>query len=319
MPLEPVPVSEVPWAFMRSRSAAYDSFEYLAFRVLTTVMGFFSPRSGRWVSRVFGRAMMWYDSKHRRIAEKNLRLADPPVCPPEEIPKMIRRVYEHVALSVFELAHVSRKVRGADIDRHFVTKGGDRILQVLKDGRGAIMVVGHLGNWELAGFGLGLMGFPIHSLARPVKNPHIDRYVNRLHMSTGQKIISRFSAMRAMIETLRDRKILAILADQDNRETGLFPIFFGRPASTVRSPAVLALKYDVPLFPTEIYRSNGRQVIHFDEPIEPGELPEEEATVSAITQTVTRRLEQFIRRHPDQWMWLHKRWKTKPEKARRKL
>ena len=101
-------------------------------------------------------------------------------------------------------------------------------------------------------------------------------------------------------------------------ETGLFPIFFGRPASTVRSPAVLALKYDVPLFPTEIYRSNGRHVIHFDEPIEPGDLRDGEAPVEAITQAVTGRLEGFIRRHPDQWMWLHKRWRTRPEKAKRK-
>jgi KDO2-lipid IV(A) lauroyltransferase len=108
--------------------------------------------------------------------------------------------------------------------------------------------------------------------------------------------------------------MLVLLADQDARQSGIFVNFFGRPASTVRGPAVLSLKYDAPIIPTNIYRIGPfRHHVYYGEPIEPAAFRDREDPTHAMTQAHVSALEGFIRQHPEQWLWMHRRWKTQPK------
>jgi KDO2-lipid IV(A) lauroyltransferase len=290
---------------------------YLLVRYISLCMEVLPYPAAKRVSRAVAWGLHLVDRKHRKIATRNLLMADPPVCTPEEVPAMVRRVYEHIALSLVEMLRLPNMLKRGGLGNFVNMKGFNQIDDAIDEGRGALVVIAHLGNWEIGGVASSMAGYPIHSLARPITNKYIDRYLNAFRTSAGQTIISKYNALRAMIQVVRENNMLVIQTDQDNRRTGVFPMFFGRPASTVRSPAVLALKYDFPIFPADCYREGDMHYMTIDDPILPADFRDEEDPITALTQAYTSKLEEFIRRHPEQWMWLHRRWKTTPEKAKR--
>jgi KDO2-lipid IV(A) lauroyltransferase len=153
----------------------------------------------------------------------------------------------------------------------------------------------------------------MHAIARPLDNPYLDRYLNRFRTGTGQEIVSKYDVLRQMGEFLHRNKIVIFLADQDARRHGLFVPFFGRPASTFKAPAVMALRHGVPLLMADIYRTGffrHEGIVHPPLEIPPGMKGEE--AVRHLVTAYTARLEGFVRRHPEQYLWLHRRWKTRP-------
>ncbi|MHC4607400.1 MAG: lysophospholipid acyltransferase family protein [Planctomycetota bacterium] len=290
---------------------------YVILRVLIFFIEQLSPGGARRMAVVIGRVVHALDRKHREIGRSNLRAAEPPVCTPEEVPAMVRRIYEHLGQSFVEFLRVPRLAAGGKLFENVRMEGMEALDGRLRSGRGVIVVIAHLGNWEVCGVALSLAGYAIHSLARPLSNPFIDRYLNRFRGSGGQDIIPKYNALKAMVEVVERGEMLIIQGDQDARKNGVFPTFFGRPASTHRSPAVLALRHDIPIFPGEIFRENGRHVMRPHDPLMPADFRDAEDPVLALTQAYTSKLEEYLRRPPDQWMWLHRRWKTKPERARR--
>jgi KDO2-lipid IV(A) lauroyltransferase len=287
---------------------------YVLLRYVIATLDVFSYDFARRVGKLIGRIMYVLDAKHRRIAVKNIERAEGMPKRTREIHRLVRRVYEHFAVGAIETLLLPRMVLRGDLDRVVKLENFHLLDEALSRGRGAIVVLAHMGNWEVTGLAVSRKGYDLSSIARPIENPFLDAYVNRLRKSTGQEIIPKHRAVRSMAESLKANKILAILADQNARKNGVFVPFFGRPASTVRSPALMALKYGAPILAANCYRSgrNEYRVILTPEiPIPKG--PDREKLVERITADVTARLEGFIRQHPEQWMWLHARWKTKPE------
>jgi KDO2-lipid IV(A) lauroyltransferase len=191
--------------------------------------------------------------------------------------------------------------------------------EVRRRGKGMITVIGHLGNWELIGLAVCAAGLPLHSLARPIENPWVDRHLQRFRTQTGQRIISKYEALGEMIRVIRGNEILIVQVDQDARKHGIYVDFFGRPASTHRSPAILSLKYGTPIVVADIFR-DGDGIHHcvLSDPLLPDEFRGRPDPVRALTQAYTAKFEECVRAHPDQWFWLHDRWKTaekKPEEA----
>ena len=286
---------------------------YLLLRYVIAALDVFTYDFARRVGKLIGRIMYALDGKHRRIAVKNSERAEGMPKRPRDIHRLVRRVYEHFAVGAIETLLIPRMMLRGDLDRVVKLENFDLLDAALARGRGAIVVLAHMGNWEVAGLAVSRKGYDLSSIARPIENPFLNAYVNRLRRSTGQEIIPKQRAVRSMAESLKANKILAILADQNARKNGIFVPFFGRPASTVRSPALMALKYGAPLFAVNLYRSGRNEyrcVMSPEVPIPKG--LDREKAIEKITADVTARLEGFIREHPEQWMWLHARWKTKP-------
>jgi KDO2-lipid IV(A) lauroyltransferase len=299
--------------FRLRRFLPAQAIAYLFLRYIIAALDVFTYDFARRVGKLIGRIMYVLDAKHRRIAVKNIQRAEGMPRSEREVHRLVRRVYEHFAVGAIETLLIPRMVSRGDLDRFVKLEDFHLLDEALAKGRGAIVVLAHMGNWEVSGLAVSLKGYDLSSIARPIENPFLDAYVNRLRRSTGQEIIPKHRAVRSMAESLKSNKILAILADQNARKNGIFVPFFGRPASTVRSPALMALKYGAPILAVNTFRSGRceyRAVMTPEIPIPKG--LDREKAIEKITTDVTARLEGFIRAHPEQWMWLHARWKTKP-------
>jgi KDO2-lipid IV(A) lauroyltransferase len=289
---------------------------YLLFRVTMMVANMFPPRRSPLMSRLVGLLVRAIDRKHVRIAAKNLSKSTG-ICSAEEIPRFIARVYDQAAQGIVELLHVPRLLQRRDLLRQVKLVHFDILTRCASEGRGVIIVIGHLGNWEIGGLAVTLSGYPIQSLARPIANPWINRYLVRLRTLTGQKIIPRDRALGEMIRVLLQGGMLVIQVDQDARDLGVLVNFFGRPASTHRAPATLSLKYGAPIVMVNTYREeDGVNYAVCTEPIYPAEYRDRPDPVNALTQAYSDRFESFVRQHPDQWFWMHDRWKSAERAAR---
>jgi KDO2-lipid IV(A) lauroyltransferase len=200
-------------------------------------------------------------------------------------------------------------------------QGHEAVLDRLLDGGPMIMVTGHFGNWEMAGYIFGMFGFPPSSVYRPLDNVFLDRYVRSFRERTGQHLIPKKGGFDEMLEILQSGKVLSFIADQDAGEKGLFVDFFGRPASTHKAIALLAIEHHAPVLVGCARRIGPgfRYEVACEEIIEPSELPGTPDDVRILTQRYTSALERIIRRNPEQYLWLHRRWKHQPKpKTKRK-
>ncbi|MBI5867995.1 MAG: lysophospholipid acyltransferase family protein [candidate division Zixibacteria bacterium] len=179
-----------------------------------------------------------------------------------------------------------------------------------QQGKGALLVSGHFGNWELLGAWIRAMGYAVDFVVKPVRNPLVDRLYNQCRASMDVGIIHTQVATKGILKSLQAKRFVAILADQYSGAEGIDVEFFGRPASTPRGPAVLALKFGCPLLTGVLERlDGGRYVAHVDGPIEYSPTGNQETDVRAITGEIAQRLEAHIRKTPSQWLWTHRRWR----------
>jgi KDO2-lipid IV(A) lauroyltransferase len=192
-------------------------------------------------------------------------------------------------------------------------EGKNHLDWVLQNGKGAVLVAGHFGNWELMGAALAQMGYPVKFLVGEQHNKLVDDVMNRNREHMGIGIIHMGVAVRGVIRALRDNQMVALLSDQDAGREGVFVDFFGRKSSVHQGPAVFALKMGAPvLFGSAVRLPKGRmriivELLRFDELKEV--TPE---NIRIVTQAYTSLLERAIRAYPDHWFWMHRRWKTKP-------
>jgi KDO2-lipid IV(A) lauroyltransferase len=288
-------------------------FLYVVLRAVLMIVGMFPYAMAPRVGRFLGWVVQLFDRRHRRVAVKNLEKSRG-VCPPDAIPEFVDRVYGNLGMLAVEMMMIPKLIdrigEVVRLERFHVAE------EVRRRGRGMITVIGHLGNWELIGLAVCAAGYPLHSLARPIENPRLDRYLTAFRTQTGQRIIPKHHALGEMIRVLQKNEVLIIQVDQDARSHGVYTDFFGRPASTHRSPATLSLKYGTPIVVADIYRENGVHHCVLSDPILPEAFKGAPDPVKALTQAYTQKFEECVRRHPDQWFWVHNRWKSaerKPE------
>jgi len=287
---------------------------YLAVRFLLTGVHACSERMILRLALGLGRFMFAVDRKHRKIATQNLLRAEGMPRDPATISRLVRRVYEHFGTAFGESLIMPRQMARGVLREQMTLVDFHHLEEALRKGRGAIIVSPHLGNWELAGIRATMEGYPINSLTLPLGNPFIHEYFLRLRTAAGHRLIPREGAMKAMVQCLKANKVLVFLADQNAHEAGVLVPFFGRPASALRVPAIMSIKYGAPLVPMNLYRApTGRHFVVATPPMEAPSGLDHETAVQQLTAAYTRRFEEFIRQHPDQWLWLHRRWRANPE------
>jgi KDO2-lipid IV(A) lauroyltransferase len=298
----------------KERRPATEFAVYLAVRAAVCFIQALSLGQSRAVSRLLARIAFKVDRRHRDVAKENLRHAFPDRYSEPELDRLVLRVYEHFMGLVTEIAHLPRKLHLTNWRKYLELGGGERTVAALTSGKPLLIVTGHFGNWEMAGFALGLLGFKTYAVARVLDNPHLERYLKRFREKTGQKILAKKGDFDHMQELLAEGAAIATLADQDAGPRGQFVNFFNRPASTYKSIALLAIEYGVPILvigTPKVGEPMRYKVVAADF-IDPAEYADRPDAVKAITQRYTSALEGVVAQYPEQYFWLHRRWKHQP-------
>jgi KDO2-lipid IV(A) lauroyltransferase len=305
----------------KQRSAATDYAVYLVLRFIVCMLQALPYRAGATFAGTLAWLVFHIDKRHTNVARENLRRAFPGRFDEAQLDALVLQVYRHFCTLVIDIIHLPRKLNPHTWRRYLEIPEIPKVIDCLLSGRPLLLATGHFGNWEAGGYTLALLGFTTHAIARPLDNPYLDDFLRWFRERTGQKILAKKGDFDQMQSILARGGLLATLADQDAGQRGLFVDFFGRPASTHKAVALLALEYKVPMMVLGIRKLRGelRHELHIADVIYPEEYEGQPDAVRAITQRYTHALEQTVRAAPEQYFWLHRRWKHQPmpKKAKR--
>ena len=290
--------------------------EYLAVR---GVVGFLAVLPLGLAFRA-GEAVMllvyWIAVPIRRVGLTNLAIAFPDR-PPAERKRILRASVLNLGRMVAELAHLPHTSDEELRDRvRFEDETWWREAIGWERPTGVLLLGGHFGNWELLVYAHGRRGHPFTMVHRPMRNPLIDRWLNAFRARAGTRLVRKHHAATEVLRALRQKQLLVIPFDQNStRNLGVFVDFFGVPASTNAGIARIGLRADAPIVPGFIVRqgSSARHVVHLLPIIYPEHTGNRKADVLRTTQQLSAIFEDMVRRHPEQWLWVHKRWKTRPD------
>jgi KDO2-lipid IV(A) lauroyltransferase len=263
-----------------------------------------------------GRGLGWiYGSviRHRRSEALTALSRSFPDWSENERQRILKAMYRNFAVNYVE---IMRLAGGADDDlRELVVIEGEEIVQdVLRRGKGALVLTAHLGNFDLLAMFTAQRGYPLTIISKEIKNPALNDLWMRLRERYGVKIVLSHNSMRACFKALKGNGLLGFILDQNRpHDQGIFVTFFDRPACTTPGLAFISAVTQAPVLPVFIHRTDdGRHHVRVLPAIEPPADREEE-TLRSATQQYTTIIEQEVRRHPDQWTWVHRRWKTRPK------
>lgn len=272
------------------------------------------PRSAaRLLAEGLACAVYWLQGRLRRVGLRNLELAMPEL-PLSERKRVLRGVYRHLGWQLVEFCRMPRYT--AQNTRGWIrTEGLDRYLAAQARGKGVLVLTGHLGAWELSSFYHSLMGYPMGMVIRRLDNRLLDAFVNGIRCLHGNRVLHKDDFARGLLTSMRAGQTVGILMDTNmTPPQGVFAEFFGLKACTASGLARVALKTGAAVLPGFLlWEPAERQyVLHFGQELHFERGPDAEAEVLAATQMCNDALEAWIRRYSDQWLWIHRRWKTRP-------
>ena len=302
---------------MARKSRLQIGLEYLAVRMIFGTLGLMPRGMARLVSHAISRAAYHALGSLRRTGLRNLEIA---------FPEMGRRDRARILKGSFEslgrvMAETSQfmKTTPAEIERIFELQLDDDSRELYRinreEGRGVLITTGHLGNWEMLVFGFAAIHEPISYLARPIDNPLIEEMTLRIRTRFGNRPINKTNSAMTAVKILREGGILGALSDVNaHPKEGVFVPFFGVEACTISGPAVMAMRSGALIFPAFCVwdKELGKYRFVRGDIIEPSDTGDRKADVAATTAAYTAEIEKLIRQYPDQWLWIHKRWKTRP-------
>ena len=258
--------------------------------------------------RTLGFAFYLLDAPHRRVALDNLAAAFPRRTPAERR-AIVRAVFAHFGCLLFEFLKFStlssqQMLERVDFD------GEERVRLAYGQGKGILFITGHFGFWELHALAHPLRFEPIGVLARTLDNPLVNALLEDIRQRTGNVVIYRQGSIRKVMRMLSDRHGVAILIDQHiSSADAVYVDFFERSAATTSAVAALALRTGAPIVPVfALPLGRGRYRLIYEHPVEPPAADSEDA-IREFTQRCTDVLEMYVRRHPDLWLWMHRRWR----------
>jgi KDO2-lipid IV(A) lauroyltransferase len=256
-----------------------------------------------------GRFVYALDGFHRRIAMSNMAMALPSK-PIEERRTVVRGVFSHFGSVLLELIKIGTLTNGEILER-IESEGEERIRQAHARGRGVLLFTGHFGYWEVGAIALALRVQPMAVMARPLDNPYLHDMLERIRTRSGNAVIYRQGAIRKVLQELAANRAVAILIDQHlHTPDAVYVDFFSRPAATTNALAAVAMRTGAPVIPAfALPLPDGRYRLVYEHAVEPPSSDSPDA-VREFTQRCTDVLEMYIRRHPELWLWMHRRWRA---------
>jgi KDO2-lipid IV(A) lauroyltransferase len=288
--------------------------EYAVVLALRAVVSVLPEGFARGLGAVIGFAFYTLDRRHRRIAINQLRAAFP-TRSADECRRIARAAFAHfgrLLVFVLRLSTIQPDALRARIE----VEGENHFRNALAQGRGVLIITGHFGYWEVHGLAHALVFPRIRVLARPLDNPYLHRFLERTRQRTGNGVIYRQGALRRVLRALQANDAVAMLIDQHIQPANAVMVdFFNRPAATTAAAATLAIRTGAPLVPVfALPLPDGRVRLVYEHPV-PLPPPDSPDPVREITQRLTDVLEMYVRRHPELWLWMHRRWRDGSEKG----
>ncbi len=223
--------------------------------------------------------------------------------------EVVKENFKNLGRSLMEVIKIYHG-RGGEIIESVVITGKENYIKALQKGRGIIVITGHCGNWELLALAASCRLTPISVVARPINNPYLNRFVERIRTRYGNRVIYKGGALREILRELKAGRPVGILMDQGVLPSeGVLVDFLGRPAWTIKTPAVIARKTGTPVLPVFIKRNGDRHIMEIHREVKLSENPDPEEAIREDTRTFTSYIEAYIRENPTEWLWIHRRWK----------
>jgi KDO2-lipid IV(A) lauroyltransferase len=290
-----------------------ETIEYWLVAGVARVLGRMPRPLARLWARVLAFKVYWLFGRLRRTGQRNLELAFPEMDPRERA-RILRREYVHLAWQLVEFCRMPRYT-AANTRQWMRTEGLEHYLAARARGKGVLIVTGHLGAWELSSFYHSMMGYPMGLVIRRLDNRKLDAFVNGIRCLHGNYVIHKDDFGRGLLMAMRKGGTVGFLMDTNmTPPQGEFVPFFGTDACTGTGLAHIARKTGAAVVPGFIFweRDEKRYVLHFGPEIEIPQTKDAAADILEGTRRATAVIESWIRRYPDQWLWVHRRWKTRP-------
>lgn len=299
----------------KPRNDFLDRLQYLGLRLVSMMLHCWPVEWNLAGARLLGEAMYRFDRKHRERALGNLCRSFPnmPAGHREELARESMRTLFMLGVEVLfttRLVHVTTFKKYVEMDNFAPV-----LRLLLQKSQGLILLTGHYGNWEILGYVMATLGFETTSVARPLDNPYINHWLLGVRERMGQKIIAKKGATEEVTQALAGHGTVGFIADQNAGPKGIFVDFFGRKASTYKSIGLLAMEYRVPIVIGYARRMNRgfRFQVGMTDIIWPDDWKNQPDPLRYITQRYTTAIETFVREDPGQYLWVHRRWKTRPK------
>jgi KDO2-lipid IV(A) lauroyltransferase len=303
----------------KKQNPVLDWLLYVAIRTLVVFLYLFDVETNLRFACFLGRLLWDHYHRGRQRALDNLRASFPDKSK-AWIHRTGRRSFEHVAMLAIDVLSTPRLVNKHNWRDYSRYRNCEHAKWLMQERKGLLLVTGHYGNFEIIGYLLGLFGFDIYSIARPLDNKYLNRYLYSVRERRGQRLIDKKGAAELMPQITSKGSALAFIADQDSGRKGIFVDFFGRPASTYKSIGLLAITYDLPIVVGYSRRVENRFFFEMGVTriIFPHEWADKDDPLTWITAEYTKAIETFVREDPSQYWWLHRRWKTQPKERKKK-
>ncbi len=298
----------------KNRSKFQTQLEYIAVRSIFGFIGIFPLKTSMKIGKSIGNILASLIPKLKKTANRNLEIALPDLSDDEKS-KIIKGCLQSLGRQLGLVSHF-KNFTHKDVRNLVEFEGREIFEETHKLGKGMLLFTGHFGSWEVFNLLPIAFGYPVNVLVRRIDNPKVEAFVDSFRTFFGGKTIDKTKSARTMFRLLDNGEMLGVMADLNAQEReGVFVDFFGIPASTTTSIARLALKTDSIVMPVFAVWNEEKQkyVVHFEQPIEFIKGENDNENVRILTQKVTNAVEKYVRRFPEQWMWIHKRWNTRPK------
>ena len=296
------------------RASLREWLEYLGLRLIVASLKWLPRPVSRAAGGAIG-ALAWHlIGRLRRIGLRNLALAYPDMPEPERT-RILRTLYRYLGWQLAEFCRMPRATR-VDAQKFFRYEGLEHFLAARSRGHGVLVLTGHLGAWELSSFYHSLMGYPMSMVIRRLDNPLVDAFVNNIRCLHGNRVLHKDDFARGLLQAMHHGDTVGILMDTNmTPPQGVFVPFFGTLACTASGLARVAAHSKAAVLPGFMLWEprERRYVLHFGPELTVARTGDATADALANTALFTATIESWIRRYPEQWLWVHRRWKTRPE------
>jgi len=295
------------------RSTLRNLVEFLPAWLLLRSLGLLPRKQAIQVGKAIGRGIYYFHRRLRRVARLNLKMAMPELGADQQ-GKIINGVFDNLGRLLGEFSQFP-KLNSDNVGKIVEYAGFENYRRAAERGSGVLMLTGHFGAWELCSFAHGAFGHPLSFLVRPLDNPLLDSMIDRYRGLSGNVTIDKNKSVRRVLEVLKSGGEVGFLIDVNTvLDQGVFCDFFGIPACSTTGLAVFALRSEAPVVPGFLIwdEASGKHRLHFEPEIPLIRTGDFRQEVVLNTEVFNKVIEDYVRRYPDQWLWVHKRWQTRP-------
>jgi KDO2-lipid IV(A) lauroyltransferase len=295
------------------KSGVKSAAEYAAAVALLRIFGWMPRKLAYPAARIASWIGYRLAKRQRNSGLKNLSMTMPQLSAAEQ-ETILRACFDNLGRLLVEFSHFPDLTK-SNISDYVVYEGFENFSEGVRRGKGVLFLTGHFGAWELSSFAHSIYGHPMKFVVREIDNPRVERLISSYRSIGGNAPVRRRNASRDILRALRNNETVGILMDQNTvREEGVFAEFFGIPAATTPAVATFALRTGAAVIPGFLIwdETIRKHRLHFDPPLELIQTGDKTTDILENTRMFNRVLENYVRKNPDQWLWIHRRWKTRP-------